>query len=65
MGKKTSFVEAFEGVENRVHAIFVFLCILELIQEQKVKITIGEGYNNFWIEKTDGPVEEIVVEEEN
>jgi segregation and condensation protein A len=65
VGKKTSFVEAFEGVENRVHAIFVFLCILELIQEQKVKITIGEGYNNFWIEKTDGPAEEIVMEEEN
>ncbi|MBL7777195.1 MAG: segregation/condensation protein A [Chitinophagales bacterium] len=55
---KLNFVEAFQGVENRVHAIFVFLSILELIQEQKVAVTIGEGYNNFWLEKQDTPTVE-------
>ncbi len=49
--ERASFAEAFEGVENRLHAIFVFLSILELIQEQKMTITIGEGYNNFWINR--------------
>jgi len=62
-GKKTAFEAVFEGVENRVHAIFVFLSVLELIQEQQIKITIGEGYNNFWVEKAD-PEElvEVVLE---
>jgi segregation and condensation protein A len=53
IGNKTNFEHVFEGVENRVHAIFVFLSVLELIQEQQVRITIGEGYNNFWLEKAD------------
>ena len=48
-GSKIPFEEVFEGVENRVHAIFVLLSMLELIQEQQLKIIIGEGYNNFWI----------------
>lgn len=49
-GGQQAFEAVFEGVENRVHAIFVFLAILESIQEQKIKITVGEGYNNFWLE---------------
>ena len=53
IGTKTNFEHVIEGVENRVHAIFVFLSVLELIQEQQIRITIGEGYNNFWLEKAD------------
>jgi len=30
--------------------VFNFLAILEMIQLQQVLITIGEGFNNFWIE---------------
>ncbi len=52
-GSKIPFEEVFEGVENRVHAIFVLLSMLELVQEQQLKIIIGEGYNNFWIGKAD------------
>lgn len=48
-GAKIPFEEVFEGVENRVHAIFVLLSMLELVQEQQLRIIIGEGYNNFWI----------------
>jgi segregation and condensation protein A len=48
-GSKIPFEEVFEGVENRVHAIFVLLSMLELVQEQQLRIIIGEGYNNFWI----------------
>jgi segregation and condensation protein A len=29
------------------------LAILELLQMQLISITIGEGYNNFWIQKMD------------
>lgn len=53
-GAKVAFEKVFEECENRVHAIFTFLSMLELIQEQILTIVIGEGYNNFWIaEKTE------------
>jgi segregation and condensation protein A len=60
-GAKTSFEEVFKEVENRIHAIFVFLSVLELIQEQQIKILLGDGYNNFWLEKTDSSEETIVI----
>jgi segregation and condensation protein A len=47
---RIAFEQVFEGVENRLHAIFIFLSMLELIQEQHLQITVGEGYNNFWVE---------------
>lgn len=50
-GVQTSFESIFKDCENRIHAIFVFLSMLELIQEKLIGITIGEGYNNFWITK--------------
>jgi len=33
-----------------VHAIFLFLSLLELIQQKFLKIIVGEGMNNFIIE---------------
>lgn len=48
---RIAFEQVFEGVENRLHAIFIFLSMLELIQEQHLQLTVGEGYNNFWVEE--------------
>ena len=45
-----SFEKAFEDCENRVHAIFIFLSILELVQQNQLSILIGEGKNNFILE---------------
>lgn len=42
-----------EGVKDKVSVIFNFLAILELLQMQLIGITLGEGYNNFWIQKLD------------
>lgn len=65
-GEKITFESVFEGVENRLHAIFVFLSVLESVQEQKVEIIIGEGYNNFWLSKKDpSTIEEAASTEEN
>jgi len=51
---QVAFERIFDKVENRIHAIFTFLSMLELIQEQVLTIIIGEGFNNFWIRaKTD------------
>lgn len=49
-GKTVSFEKIFEKAENRVHAIFLFLSLLELVQQKFMKIIIGEGKNNFIIE---------------
>jgi segregation and condensation protein A len=48
--KTLSFEKIFEQTENRVHAIFLFLSLLELIQQKFLKIMIGDGKNNFIIE---------------
>ncbi len=48
--KNISFEKIFETAENRVHAIFYFLSLLELIQQNFIKIVLGEGKNNFIIE---------------
>ncbi len=45
-----SFEKVFEAVENRVHAIFTFLSMLELVQARYLRIITGEGRNNFILE---------------
>jgi segregation and condensation protein A len=49
-GKKANFQHLFKKLENRIHAIVMFLALLELLNMQLVSITQGEGVNNFWIE---------------
>jgi segregation and condensation protein A len=44
------FGKIFETCENRLHAIFLFLSMLELVQQKYMNIMIGEGMNNFIIE---------------
>ncbi len=44
------FEKIIESCENRIHAIFLFLSILELIQLRYMNILIGEGRNNFILE---------------
>ena len=48
--KNISFSKLFEIAENRVQAIFMFLSILELVQQNFLSILIGEGKNNFILE---------------
>lgn len=51
--KTVSFERIFVDCENRVHAIFLFLSLLELVQQKFLKIVIGTGRNNFIIEYND------------
>ena len=48
--KSVSFEKIFEICENRIHAIFLFLSMLELIQQNYMIILSGEGRNNFIVE---------------
>ena len=49
MRDKLTFTDILYTCKDKVHAVFSFLAILELLQEQIVRITIGEGFNNFWL----------------
>ncbi|MGB8193145.1 MAG: segregation/condensation protein A [Chitinophagaceae bacterium] len=53
-----SFENIFEVCENRIHAIFLFLSMLELVQQKYMHILIGEGRNNFIIEWNEDRQEE-------
>lgn len=59
-----SFERIFDRCENRVHAIFTFLSLLELVQMKYMRILIGEGRNNFLIEYIDPADREPVTEPE-
>lgn len=62
-GKNVSFEKVFEICENRIHAIFLFLSLLELSQQRYMKLILGEGRNNFIVEWNENREEEI--QEEN
>lgn len=35
--------------ENKVHFVYNFLAVLEMLQQELIDIQIGLGYNNFWV----------------
>jgi len=48
--KRVPFELLFATCQNRIHAIFTFLAMLELIQQRFLAILIGTGRNNFIVE---------------
>jgi len=46
------FTDVILSCQNKVQAIFTFLGILELLQEQVVQISLGIGFNNFWLSES-------------
>lgn len=51
--KSMAFEKIFDVCQDRIHAIFLFLTVLELVQQGYMSILIGEGRNNFIIEQTE------------
>lgn len=58
--KTLSFEKIFETCENRIHAIFLFLSMLELVQQRYMMIVTGEGRNNFLIEYNEQREEDVI-----
>lgn len=52
-GKKLSFTDMIAERPEKILVIFNFLSILELLQLKQIMISLGEGFNNFWIERRD------------
>lgn len=48
--KRISFEDFLKIYSDKIILIFTFLAILEMVQLQVITLTIGEGYNNFWLE---------------
>lgn len=48
---RVDFTEFVMEEKERIFVVFSFLAVLELVQNQKLNIVVGEGFNNFWIEK--------------
>ena len=61
--KTVTFEKVFAICENRIHAIFLFLSMLELIQQKYMNIITGEGRNNFIMEWNENRDELISMEE--
>ena len=55
--KRMSFTELIDLEPNKIAVIFNFLSILDLLQMRQITMHLGEGFNNFWIEKAE---EELV-----
>jgi segregation and condensation protein A len=64
--KTVSFEKIFAQCADKIHAIFIFLSMLELIQMNYMSIITGEGMNNFIVEwNNDRPEDSIPVFDEN
>ena len=60
--KTLSFEKIFDICQDRIHAIFLFLSLLELIQLEYMSIVTGEGRNNFLIEWNEDRAEDVKIE---
>lgn len=60
---RISFVNVIEDQPTKIAVIFNFLAILELLQLRMVTIFLGEGFNNFWIEKLEEESAAVELEE--
>ena len=56
--KTLSFEKIFDVCEDRIHAIFLFLSLLELVQQRFMSLLTGEGRNNFIVEWNENREEE-------
>ena len=57
--KTVSFEKVFDICEDRVHALFLFLSILELSQQKYMRLLVGEGKNNFILEWNENRAEDL------
>ena len=58
------FEKIISTCENRLHAIFLFLSILELVQMGYMHLFSGEGKNNFILEFNETATEGMIINPE-
>ena len=60
--KTVSFEKIFSVCNNRIHALFLFLSLLELSQQKFMKLLVGQGMNNFIVEWNNHRKEDLEAE---
>ncbi len=50
VNKRLDFKALLSNSENKVHFVYNFLAMLEMLQQELISIQTGIGFNNFWIE---------------
>ncbi len=56
---RIAFTDLITEMPDRIAIIFNFLAILDLLQQRLITLHLGEGFNNFWIEKSEEVPQEI------
>jgi len=49
INKMLDFKAIAGSSDNKVHFVYNFLAVLEMLQQELVDIQVGLGYNNFWV----------------
>lgn len=49
LNKQMDFSQMRKNSENKVHFVYNFLAMLEMLQQQLISIQVGLGFNNFWV----------------
>jgi segregation and condensation protein A len=49
INSRLDFKSIAENSDNKVHFVYNFLAVLELLQQELIDIQVGLGYNNFWV----------------
>jgi len=57
LNARMDFSDMKKHSENRVHFIFNFLAVLEMLQQQLISIQTGIGFNNFRLESNNHPTQ--------
>jgi segregation and condensation protein A len=56
INKRLDFGDIVTNSENKVHFVYNFLALLEMLQQDLISIQTGMGFNNFWIEAKTGSI---------
>jgi segregation and condensation protein A len=57
INKNLDFKDLLKISKDKVQFVYNFLAMLEMLQEQLLKIQIGLGFNNFWLQRKELPVQ--------
>ena len=57
INKNLDFKDLLKISKDKVQFVYNFLAMLEMLQEQLLKIQIGVGFNNFWLQHKELPVQ--------
>lgn len=56
INRRLDFKDLLKNSDNKVHFVYNFLAMLEMLQQDLISIQTGLGFNNFWIESKVGSI---------